>query len=254
MCLLTGPQEGLCVKDTCSTNRVMYTPLLGLWESGRGGRVSSTTRSDAARPRRRGQPTYRAGRQSSALEQEDVIAVLGLPSSRPGGPGLGRWPATTMTGTRPSGRWAPRREPRVPCTCRLNMASAPRRQYQRRSTRPRPTRSPRDPSRQRTCPLRRACTWYFRNRSRGLLLDTAPPRRASSSTGPARCARGLAFAGIPLLVGLPRFCQSVKGAGESRRMTIIVPESEWNALRGERPGGEPPREDARARTRTQSRT
>ena len=97
-----------------STNRVMYTPLLGLWESGRGGRVSSTTRSDAARPRRRGQPTYRAGRQSSALEQEDVIAVLGLPSSRPGGPGLGRWPATTMTGTRPSGRWAPRREPRVP--------------------------------------------------------------------------------------------------------------------------------------------
>ena len=80
-----------CVKSTCSsTNRVMYTPLLGLWESGRGGRVSSTTRSDAARPRRRGQPTYRAGRQSSALEQEDVIAVLGLPSSRPGGPGLGR--------------------------------------------------------------------------------------------------------------------------------------------------------------------
>ena len=107
--------SSLCVKDTCSsTNRVMYTPLLGLWESGRGGRVSSTTRSDAARPRRRGQPTYRAGRQSSALEQEDVIAVLGLPSSRPGGPGLGRWPATTMTGTRPSGRWAPRREPRVP--------------------------------------------------------------------------------------------------------------------------------------------
>ena len=102
------------VKDTCSTNRIMYTPLLSLWESGRGGRVSSTTRSDAARPRRRGQPTYRAGRQSSALEQEDVIAVLGLPSSRPGGPGLGRWPATTMTGTRPSGRWAPRREPRVP--------------------------------------------------------------------------------------------------------------------------------------------
>ena len=92
--------SSLCVKDTCSsTNRVMYTPLLSLWESGRGGRVSSTTRSDAARPRRRGQPTYRIGRQSSALEQEGVIAVLGLPSSRPGGPGLGRWPATTMTGT-----------------------------------------------------------------------------------------------------------------------------------------------------------
>ena len=55
--------SSLCVKETCSsTNRVMYTPLLGLWESGRGGRVSSTTRSDAARPRRRGQPTYRAGR------------------------------------------------------------------------------------------------------------------------------------------------------------------------------------------------
>ena len=48
------------------------------------------------------------------MEQEDVRAVLGFPSSRPGGPGLGRWPATTMTGTRPSGRWAPRREPRVP--------------------------------------------------------------------------------------------------------------------------------------------
>ncbi len=29
--------SSLCVKDTCSsTNRVMYTPLLGLWESGRG--------------------------------------------------------------------------------------------------------------------------------------------------------------------------------------------------------------------------
>ena len=108
-----------------STNRVMYTPLLGLWESGRGGRVSSTTRSDAARPRRRGQPTYRAGRQSSALEHEDVIAVLGSPFSRPGGPGLGRWPATTMTETRPSGRWAPRREPRVPRRLHPNSASSP---------------------------------------------------------------------------------------------------------------------------------
>ena len=138
----------LCVKHTCSTNRVMYTPLLGLWESGRGGRVSSTTRSDAARPRRRGQPTYRAGRQSSALEQEDVIAVLGLPSSRPGGPGLGRWPATTMTGTRPSGRWAPRREPRVPhrlqnqcrtCShyCQRGVAAdcSPRRRWKPRLTR-----------------------------------------------------------------------------------------------------------------------
>ena len=103
------PFRRLCVKETCSsTNRIMYTPLLGLWESGRGGRVSSTTRSDAARPRRRGQPTYRAGRQSSALEQEDVIAVLGLPSSRPGGPGLGRWPATSTTARAGGGRKAQR--------------------------------------------------------------------------------------------------------------------------------------------------
>ena len=42
-------------------------------------------------------------------------AARDFPSPRrPGGPRLGRWLATTMTGTRPNGRWAPRRQPSVP--------------------------------------------------------------------------------------------------------------------------------------------
>ncbi len=45
------------------------------------------------------------------LGQEEVIETRGLPPPRrrPGGPGLGRWPAMSMTGKSPDGCW---REPR----------------------------------------------------------------------------------------------------------------------------------------------